>query len=558
MSKKGKIILTVSIIAVFLICLVPVVIFATSGNKDVKVLSNMTLEKKSITNTISANGTVESADSHKIYTTLTYPVKDIPVKLGDTVRKGDTLAVLDSKDLENQIKIKESSLNVSNTSSYYALKTAEDTYMNLKNSVDSGLNDNMNNAQSTYDSAKSALEVAQKNYDDKIKDINSMQDSQLVDLNLKLEQAYNNVKALEAEYDNQKEALSSETRNSIASLEKMITVTRKDKNENPTQANKNRYDNYYKELTTVLPADILQTRTSLESAYFSYDSTALAIESRKRALDTELENTENQLNTAKRTFESAKKALESGKISVNQQLETAKNNYEQALKNVSNDPQVLELSTMKTNLLDCTITSPIDGTVTSIAAVEGAVSQGVLLTVEKTDTLKIEANIKEYDIKSIKKGMKVTITSDATEGEEYEGVVSNVAPAGVKDQTNGQINFPIEVEVTSKDTGLLIGTNTKLKIICEEVNDAFGVPFGTVVTTSDGKDVVYVANKSGSDYKLEEVPVEVGLETDLEMQIISDKLTDGTILITDTDNVKDGDIITLKKKFTKVEKTEKE
>lgn len=558
MSKKGKIILTVSIIAVFLICLIPVIIFATSGNKDVKVLSNITLEKKSITNTISANGTVESADSHKIYTTLTYPVKDIPVKLGDTVKKGDTLVVLDSKDLENQIKVKESSLNVSNTSSYYTLKTAEDTYMNLKNSIDSGLNDNMNTVQSSYDTAKSALEVAQKNYDDKIKDINSMQDSQLVDLNLKLDQAYNSVKALEAEYDKQQESLSSDTRNSIASLENMIKITRKDKNENPTQANKNRYDNYYKELTKLLPADILQIRTSLESAYFNYDSTALAIESRKRSLDTELENTENQLDTAKRTFESAKKALESGKISVNQQLETAKNNYEQALKNVSNDPQVLELSTMKTNLLDCTITSPIDGTVTSIAAVEGAVSQGVLLTVDDTKSLKINANIKEYDIKSIKKGMKVTITSDATGDEEYEGVVSNVAPAGIKDQTNGQINFPIEVEVTSKDTGLLIGTNTKLKIISEEVNDAFGVPFGTVVTNSDGKDVVYIANKSGSDYKLEEVPVEVGLETDLEMQIISDKLTDGTILITDTDNVKDGDIIRLKKKFTKVEKTEKE
>ena len=42
------------------------------------------------------------------------------------------------------------------------------------------------------------------------------------------------------------------------------------------------------------------------------------------------------------------------------------------------------------------------------------------------------------------------------------------------------------------------------------------------------------------------------------MQIISDKLTEGTILITDTDNVKNGDIIRLKKKFTKVEKTEKE
>ncbi|HNX63802.1 MAG TPA: efflux RND transporter periplasmic adaptor subunit [Oscillospiraceae bacterium] len=558
MSKKGKIILTVSIIAVFLICLIPVIIFATSGNKDVKVLSNMTLEKKSITNTISANGTVESADSHKIYTTLTYPVKDIPVKLGDTVKKGDTLAILDSKDLEKQIKIKESSLDVSNTSSYYTLKTAEDTYMNLKNSVDSGLNDSMNTAQSNYDTAKSALEVAQKNYDDKIKDINSMRDSQLVDLNLKLEQAYNSVKALEAEYEKQKESLSSDTRDSIASAEKMITITRKDKNENPTQSNKNRYDNYYKELTKLLPADILQTRTSLESAYFSYDSTTLAIESRKRALDTELENTENQLDTAKRSFESAKKALESGKVNVNQQLETAKNNYEQALKNVSNDPQVLELSNMKSNLLDCTITSPIDGTVTSIAAVEGTVSQGVILTVDDTNTLKINANIKEYDIKSIKKGMKVIITSDATEDEEYQGVVSNVAPAGVKDQTNGQINFPIEVEVTSKDTGLLIGTNTKLKIICEEVNDAFGVPFGTVVTTPDGKDVVYVANKSGSDYKLEEVPVEVGLETDLEMQIISDKLTDGTILITDTDNVKDGDIITLKKKFTKVEKTEKE
>ena len=71
-----------------------------------------TLQKTSLTDSVSVNGTVKSgyeasvtvADSAKLY-----KVSEVKVAVGDTVKKGDVIATLDTSDLEKQIESAEES-----------------------------------------------------------------------------------------------------------------------------------------------------------------------------------------------------------------------------------------------------------------------------------------------------------------------------------------------------------------------------------------------------------------------------------------------------------------
>lgn len=71
-----------------------------------------TLQKTDLTDSVSVNGTVKSgyeasvtvADSAKLY-----KVSEVKVAVGDTVKKGDVIATLDTSDLEKQIESAEES-----------------------------------------------------------------------------------------------------------------------------------------------------------------------------------------------------------------------------------------------------------------------------------------------------------------------------------------------------------------------------------------------------------------------------------------------------------------
>ncbi|MCL2233479.1 MAG: efflux RND transporter periplasmic adaptor subunit [Treponema sp.] len=107
------------------------------------------------------------------------------------------------------------------------------------------------------------------------------------------------------------------------------------------------------------------------------------------------------------------------------------------------------------------ITAPISGTVTAVIAREGAAGLGLLFVVED-DNLKISTSFREYDLARIAAGMEVTITSDATGSAEYSGVITRINPAAMTGAPVAQ--FEAEVLVTSADTSLRIGMNTRVTV----------------------------------------------------------------------------------------------
>lgn len=150
------------------------------------------LAKTTLQNTVSVSGTVHSNDSNNVYTTQTFPVKTISVMVGDKVKKGDVLAVLDTSSLEKDIEQqkyvvedsdKSAALSLAQAKRAYdntlylynnglvtnvvaaenALKTAADAYNYKKLLYENGQasKSELNQAQSDYDKAQKSLTAAQ-------------------------------------------------------------------------------------------------------------------------------------------------------------------------------------------------------------------------------------------------------------------------------------------------------------------------------------------------------------------------------------------------------------
>ena len=95
MSKKAKIILW-SVIAAAVIAIVAIVIASIGSVSEVsKRVSNTTLTKGSVSTTVSSTGEVASTNSKNIYTSAGYEILEVNVEVGDKVKAGDVLCVID-------------------------------------------------------------------------------------------------------------------------------------------------------------------------------------------------------------------------------------------------------------------------------------------------------------------------------------------------------------------------------------------------------------------------------------------------------------------------------
>ena len=100
------------IVCMVIIAIISFGIFKMKTSTKGKTTENVkytVLSKGNIETTISSSGTIESGESKKVYTSSTSTVETVNVEVGDQVKAGDVLAVLDTTSLENEInKLKES------------------------------------------------------------------------------------------------------------------------------------------------------------------------------------------------------------------------------------------------------------------------------------------------------------------------------------------------------------------------------------------------------------------------------------------------------------------
>ena len=193
-----------------------------------------------------------------------------------------------------------------------------------------------------------------------------------------------------------------------------------------------------------------------------------------------------------------------------------------------------EISIQASTMDDCQIRSMIDGTVTRVNTKVGRFADETeddkpMFVIENLDTLQMKVMVSENDIAKVSVGQKVDITADILNGESVAGEVIRISPTGeLKDGTASERVIPVYISVKEKNDKLIAGITAKATIHIAEAKQALTVPYEAVSELEDGSTVVYVVNV---DNTIHIVPVKLGLETDLYVEIKGGELKEGQTIV---------------------------
>lgn len=547
--NKHKKLIVIAVVAVVLVAFFfnP---FKGSGNNDLIVQSTI-LAKQDLSKTVEVTGIVESADSMKVTSSLAaYEMESINVKAGDKVEAGQVLASVDVEDLLLDLQKAEASLNINDQSTGLTLNSTQQEYEDFKADLENNMNSSINNAQVNVDSALTTLNDAKEAYNDALEDMDQGENDTIK----KAQKAVDNARkawrnADDAADSNDIDSAKEEIKNQINDLKTLC--------ESATGSSNPACTNYLstisslkKELSSLESSETSLKNTS-ETAYDAYKEARDALADAVKNADKQLEKYLDTVEKAQTAYDNAEKNLTIAKRNAQQQLKTYEDSLTKTQLTASDPSRAIELQKLKKQLSEAEITAPISGTVTAVNVEVGDKASGVLFVIENADALKINTSIKEYDLMSVQNGMKAIISADAIPNVKYNGKVSFIAPAakkaadGTTKSGSSTVEFESEVDVTDTQTDLRIGMNAKVNIIVEEKQGALAVPYDAVITDVDGTSYIYIAEQNGDKYTAKKVVVTIGMETDFLLEVISDELKEGDIVITSPQMVSEGAIVLL-------------
>lgn len=323
------------------------------------------------------------------------------------------------------------------------------------------------------------------------------------------------------------------------------------------------------QILAVLDSEELQKEIS--SAESQIELTALEQQDKLKALQIEYEKAVMQLAELEKSYNQNKKLLEDDiiteetfkkiEISFKETKKTVESYNAVDGKIVLNPSEVKriailkeELKQKKDNLDKIYIKSPINGTVTRNNVNLGRYAKDTeneksMFVVENLEKLQMKVSVSEFDVGKIKINQEADIYADILDGKTVKGIVARISPtAEQKDNNSMERVIPVLIEVTDKPDNLIAGVIATAKIKVDKSENIFAVPAGAIIQEEDSKFKVYTLN---SDNTLKSIPVEIGLETDLETEIKGSDLTEGMKIVINPDNTfTDGTIVTPNESLT--------
>ena len=556
--KKKKVIIIAGVVVIGIAAAFAV--FSQKGPTPTPVQTE-TLAEQTLRGTVEASGNVESTDTVYVYAEVSAPIESVPVKVGDKVAAGQLLAQLDDTDIHNTLQQKQIALRTGSESSQQRIQSAEKTYQDAKNNLDQGLNAQINTAQDQVTNTQRTLSTA---IDDRAVNqarVDQEMKSQLLSAQSAFDSAKLDYENAEKEYNKAKK----EYKDRLNDLKDAVKEAEKSGDADALERAKQNLDDFEEEEGYETANGFI----SIKSLRQTYEKTELAYNNAQKTLNTakidaqnastdKMKNYVKAVEDAQLAYDSAVQSLKAAQTAASQSLDSAKDAVTSEKIAANTESLQAEIQTLNDNLKKCTVTAPAAGTVTAVYAEENATATGLMFTIENTEGLQVKVKVKEYDLPSIKEGMKAVITADATGDVEYEGIVQKIAPAAVGSgsaatgtaaaaaATGSNVEFEADVLIQTPDTPLRIGMSAKAKIITQEKTDVLSVPYDALTTNEKGETVVYTPKKQADDtYQAVAIPVKTGLETDLSIEVSGEGLTAGTPVITDAKSMSPGLLITV-------------
>ena len=514
---KHKKICIGAIIAVLAVAIVIAVLITrntSSDNTDLSTARTVTLEKGDLTQSVTVSGSVTSASVSELTTDLTYKVVTLNVKLGDMVKKGDVIAVLDTTEIEQKIAEKQEEIASQESSSarelqkaYNALSDAKTAYSKVaseqselvssaKKALDSA-NSTLTSAKNDFDKVKEKIKTEQEAYDKALKAKQEAFDTWADKLD-----AYN--KAKDSEDQKSIDKAEEEEKKAADELEKAEKVLNGD-------------------------SDSTDRKTKLGAS-------GVLDEAKENNNYNAIEDAYNSANSAQQaaneTYQEALKAQSSALDDANQSIKSA----QETISDLQSKSSTLdtELETLQKQKESATLKAATTGEITSLSVSVGSIPKGSICTIQSTTELILEVTIPESSINKVSKGLKVEVTADSVD-EPVEGTltqISSTANSSSSDSSSSSSTSEgYKAQITLKKAGgLHIGSKAKGKIIISEKTGVYSVPIDAVGMDEDGNNYVRVQQSDGT---FKNIMVTTGEQNDTEIEIKGLDLEEGLNILSD-------------------------
>lgn len=485
------------------------------------------LERMDLTNTLSVSGNIQSADVKKVYQEAAGAGKalQVNVEVGDTVAEGDVLCVFDSTDLEKDYEKSRLQAEQSEKSAQISLDSAQNSY----NTGVIAQEQAVRAAQQNLEAMQDALTTAEEEYNDALEDYNSGK------LELTLQ--------VDAEYTQAQYAYTSAKK---VSNDLYLAMREKE------HAAENEPDNAEAQQEyAAARAEYEAAQVQTDNAKAAFDAAREVYENKDTQVESLLDDYRDAVTDAQENVSDAEVALQEAE----EQRELALHGYSNSVSSaqIAADQTVTEmnLADAQENIDKCTVTAPAAGTVTAVYVNEGEsnASGSLLFVIENLDELEIVTSVREYDIASLAVGMPAEIKTDATGDTVYSGQVKDIAITAQKDAYGNTVSssnaeFDVTLSVDPGEGGLLVGMNGRATITTDSTEGVLAVLYSSLGYDEDGAPYVMAARpQDDGTLVVEKVPVETGVETDFEVEVISDALAEGDLILDDPTAVAEGTIL---------------
>ncbi len=275
------------------------------------------------------------------------------------------------------------------------------------------------------------------------------------------------------------------------------------------------------------------------------------------SLNAAITSAKTAYDNAEKSYGDAKALFESGAMSQNeldtarQRVDTTYDEYMEAVNEKDERSGSLKVYALNLenaqnaykDLLDqkekASIKAPMSGTVTRIDVKKYDMTTvgAELVLIETTGDLEIDTYIGEYDVNKVEPGMSVKITGYGVGDNEYEGKVASVGSSAEVQQAGQTTEKSVLVKVEFNDkTKFKPNFTADLDIVYAVSDGATVIPYEGILNIDKDNFVIKII-----DGKTKRIPVEIGVQGDLQLEVISPEIAEGdTIVLNPSVEIEDG------------------
>ncbi len=519
--------------------------------------SGIEVTKQDLKKTISISGTIASNESYSITSDLTdVDIKEVKVKVGDRVKKGDVIALLDTTSVENSLSAAQQNLKAAQQKNEIEIAAAK---RNLELAQQSAV---ANSAKVSEDAARAGA--------DHVDALNKVQQ-----LSGELSSASANLAAQDSAVSNAKKAVE-EIKNKVRKQERKVSDIQSDVNklQSAVTEKEGKLSSAQAELDSANDSNRAEAQRKVDEAQDAYNKAKAEYDQRNEDLEDAQDKQKKYQNeledkqTAQSEAESAQSEAKSKEAEKQSDLKSAQDNVKSTKESAIKANQTVDdtdrenkktladdTDTVKTSEISAStgtiesqqevdkytkqlekakIVAPADGVITSVSAKAGQTYKGDEIAVLQDDSgYKVKASADQYDISDIALGQKAEMTTETTGSLVMEGEVTFVSPVISVETTDSKSDskssttssgYPIEVTIKNPSDRLRIGMSVKLTIIEQEAAGVLAVPTNCI--SDDGNGGFYVTT-SGADGEQKQIPVKTGVKNDYYTQVSGDGISEG-------------------------------